>query len=1299
MPFGNPFSGWPAITLALEDWAAQVLSSVAPIALTTAYDGDPVPKRFVGPALLVNNIDTTPPAGSEVGVQLTGNGTLTGAEPHVEAQCKWIRRGDAPGVLGLGVRAELGLEHPLAPPPTGGDQPVLFFELVGQPGQAQPAQIVLTAELRARAGGTAISLDLRLEDAPSPAQVRLGIAIGTPTSHSAKNLAPTGPQQRNTGFLDDADATALGALRMTVRDHGGAAMLNPAGIPRIELFLPGQPGAAPEITVTEAAGLDLELDLELRDAQATVNAGVALRGLPERAGLSIGTGDDVAVGWSGGTTAAPRSARLPELAATVAYAPAAGDPVTLTASLTDVPPGLDVAVGDDLVSVRGDDGGAESPIGTAQVALLTGGQVGPALPDAVWVDVPAASLAADIRGLQAAELAWPAGAPATGHLAFAARRPLTVLVTAPELRARATIDALPHTIDVTADSAAPALDWQASEPITRLEGEVTAILGADDPPTAEVLHVIAAIDAIPAAMTLTGAADRVDLDFGGTPPDLVTATIDLGPATGWTAGEPPPAAPAYDRHVTAELHGIPATLGAQVAPGPDALLTGATVTWSAAAPFGYLVAELAGFALGPVSHLRARVADLAPEFALTYDLDALEFELDVPGGERIGAIHVLAADLPVQPGGAQPRRLDAQVDLSGGGLDVDAVVRGLAGGRAALPTAAAPGRIEAELRLGAPGGFPGGFTPSGPEGRVVAELDGLRISARVQRLPDALAATADLEAIDVHLEGRLEGVHVDADGQLDLFGAMTDLEFDLDVDALPDALDVGVRMAADGTLRSVDYAASAPIDDLDVELWATPPPLLGFQHVRGVLDVPAALGLTMDPIALTAPDGVGGLIRARANREIELPRTQRQGLVARLITTTDPPDPDSLPMAFYGALDSFVARLAHLARFALTDTGARVEFTGAGDPQPIFASIQRRLGPNRLDRLAMARLAVERPASIDVLADTAAMTFGYRLPGPLRPASGTILGDIRSDIEFPYSERDPTFAVPNLTLAGTGGIFTEIATLPAHLEATVTPRTGAATITNRLNGSTLAIPAGWTGTRIDLALDGLVAARNLAATLYGLDWRGQQRWQRISAGRVDLMPSDRDVTGISPADHLVTVHQIGLDPSPANGGQEGLGVALEVPSACRLNASAVISTSAFPRPQSPGAANAATEFGSPTQADLGRWSGFLAARVDPLPPLSNDPLLPVIRDRTTDPPGEWRIVASTPLGPAFIGNTDAVTLSLLASIGITAAAALLGGFLWGPGGFLGGIAIGVLRAEFYTALQVPVFDPLPAGSA
>lgn len=1299
MPFGNPFTGWPAITLALQAWATQLLSSVAPIAMTTASDADPAPKRFVGPALLVNNLDTTPPAGSEVGVQLTGSGTLTGAEPHIEAQCKWIRRGNAPGVLGLGVRGELGLEHPLAPPPTGGDQPVLFFELVGQPGQGQPAQVVLTAELRSRAGGTAISLDLRLEDAPSPAQVRIGIAIGTPTSHSAKNVAPTGPQQRNTGFLDDADADALGALRITVRDHGGAATLNPAGIPRIELFIPGQAGAAPEITVTQADGLDVELDLELRDDQAAVDAGVALRGLPARAALAIGTGDDVAIGWSAGTIAAPRSVRLPELAADVAHVPAAGDPVTLTATVADLPPGLDVAVRDDLVSIRGDDGaGAPSPVGAAQVALLTGAQVGPALPDAVWVDVPAGSLAADIRSLQVAELAWPAGAPATARLEFAARRPLTVLLTAPELRARATIDALPHAIDVTADGAAPSLTWQASEPMSRVEADVTAILGAADPATAEVLHVLGEIAAFPAAITLTGAPDRVDLDFGGAPPDEITAAVDLAPATGWAAGEPPPAAPAYDRHVAAELHGIPASLGARVAPGPDALLTAATVTWSAAGPFGYVVAELDGFVLGPVAHLRARVAELPPALDLTYDVAALEFDLDVAGGDRIGAIHVLASDLPVQPGAARPRRLDAQIDLSGGALDVDAVVRGLEGGRAALPTGAAPGRVEAEVRLGDPGAFPGGFTPSGPEGRVVAVLDGLRISARVDTLPDTLAAVADLEAIDIHVDGRLAGVHVDADGQLDLLGAMTDIEFDVDVDALPDEFDVAVRMAADGTLASAAYTASEAIDDLDVELWATPPPLLGFQHVRAILDVPEALSLTMNPVEFSAPDGLAGLVRARANREIELPRTRRRGLVARLITTADPPDPDSLPMAFYGALDSFVARFSNLARVALTGTGARVELTDPGDPQSIFASIQRRLAPNRLHRMAMARLAVERPASIDVLADLTAMTFGYRLPGPLRPAGGAILGDVRSEIEFAYSERDPTFAVPNLTVAGTGGIFTEITTLPAHLEATVTPRAGAATITNRLNGSTLAIPAGWTGTRIDLALDGLVAVRNIAATLYGLDWRGQQRWQRISAGRVDLMPDDRDGTGVSPGDHLVTVHQFGLDPSPANGGREGMGVALEVPPACRLNAGALISTAAFPRPQSPGAATAATEFSSPTQADLGRWSGFLGARVDPLPPLSDDPIIPTIRDRTTDPPGEWRIVVSTPLGPAFIGNTDMVPLSLLGSIGLTAAAALLGGFLWGPGGFVAGIAVGVLRAEFYTALEPPVTDALPAGS-
>lgn len=1300
MPLGNPFSGWPSIELLLQDWAGQLLSGVAPIALATASDDDPAPKRFVGPAVLVNNLDTTPPAGSEVGVQLTGGGSLTGSQPNVEARIVWTRRGAAPGILGLGVRGEVGLEHPLAPPPTGSDQPVLFFELVGQPGQAQPEQVGLTAELRARNGGMAIALDWRLVNAPSPAQVRIGIAIGTPTSHSAKNLQPGTSGQRNTGFLADADAHTLGALLLTARDHGGAAMLTTSVIPRIEVFLPGQPGAAPEITITEAAGLDLDIDLELRDAQASVDAGVGLTGLPARAALTIGGADgDVAIGWSAGTTAAPRSVRLPELTADIAYAPAAGDPVTLSATVTDLPPGLDVAIESEALEIHGDDGaGGASPIGAVQATLLTGVQVPPVLPDAVWVDVPAGSLAVDVRAVSLVQAGWPAGAAITAQLNLAERRPLTILVTAAALRARATVAALPLSTLVSFDPAAPSLSWQASEPIERVEADVTTVTGADDPATAEVLHVLAEIVTLPAAIILDGAPNQIELDFAGSPPGEITAAIDLGPATGWVAGEPPPAAPAFDRHVEIELHGIPATLGAQIAPGLDALLTGATLGWRAASPFGYVIAELHGFPLGPISHLRARVADLPGTVDLTYDIAAMEFDLAVGGGDRIGAIHVLASDLGVQPGAAQPRRLDAQVDVSGGGFDVDAVVRGLADGVAALPTDAQPGRISAQIRLDDPGGFPGGFTPSGPEGRVVAQLDGMHVSARVDDLPADLAVDADLDAIDLHLEGRLGGVHVDADGQLDLLGTLTDIEFDVDVEELPDELDVEIQMAADGSLTSVAYAASAAIDDLDVELWATPPPLLGFQHIRAILDVPAAIDVGTAPISFSAPDGLAGLVRARANREIELPRTSRGGLVARLITTTDPPDPASLPMAFYGALDSFVARFSNFAGFALTDTGAQVRFTDATDPQRIFASIQRRLGPNRLRRLAMARLNVLRPETIDVLVDLAAMTFGYRLDAPLRPASGEVLGDVRTLIEFPYSERDPTFAVPGLTVAGTGGLFTQITTLPAHLEATITPRTGPGNITNSLNGSTLPIPAGWTGTRIVLDVDGLLAIRGLAATLYALDWRGQQRWQRISAGRVDLRPTDRDANGVSPADHRIVVHQIGLDPSPGNGGREGLGVALEVPSACRLNASALISTAAFPRPQSPGAANAATEFGSPTQADLGRWSGFLGARLDPLPVIIDDPVVPTIRDRTDDPPGQWRVAASTPIGTAFVGNTDAVPLSVLESLALIAAAGLIGGVLWGPGGFVGGIAIGVLRAEFYTVLELPVQNQLPVGS-
>lgn len=288
MPFGNPFTDWPTIDLLLEDWAARLLSSVVPVAMTTANDDDPVPKRFVGPALFVNNLDTLPPAGSEVGTHLSVGGVLTGPEPNVDASFTWTRRGDAPGVLGLGVRAEVGLEHPLAPPPTGSAQPILVFELVGQPGQAQPEQIELTTELRARDGGMAIRLDLRLLNAPSPAQVRLGIAIGTPTAHSAKNLQPGSTGQRTTGFLADEDADQLAALLITASDHGGASMLSPSGIPRIEIFLPGQAGAAPEITVTQADGLDLDLDLELRDAQTSVDAGVGLRGVPEHVGLTIG---------------------------------------------------------------------------------------------------------------------------------------------------------------------------------------------------------------------------------------------------------------------------------------------------------------------------------------------------------------------------------------------------------------------------------------------------------------------------------------------------------------------------------------------------------------------------------------------------------------------------------------------------------------------------------------------------------------------------------------------------------------------------------------------------------------------------------------------------------------------------------------------------------------------------------------------------------------------------------------------------------------------------------------------------
>lgn len=1327
MPLPNPFSGWPTFQFSLPDWGGLLLQPLAPVALTTSTAADPTRQRFVGTLGAAANLDAALPAGSDVGVLVSGTGNVLASPPTLGAEIRWNSRNAAPGLAGLAVRGELGLEQTVLASPGTAARPVLFFELLPEAGAGQAQSIALGVQATQRATSTTLVLLSSAVASPGPVRMRVGVATGVATALPAKNVA-AGGVTTSAAFLDDGGTPSLAdgpsesvaAVELTIADPAGGAV-NLTGQLRVEVVLPTDPAVGPTVTVSGADGLDLDVGLILRDATGALTAQVGAPNLPPLLEVGVTPGAaSTAISWSTGTAAAPRSVRQPELSAQLQLTPATGDAVELVAALTDLPAGLDIEVSETAVAVHGTDGAAPSPVGAIVGTLVSGVQVPPALTDFVWIDVLAASAALHVQHLHGLEVGWGDGVPVTAEVGFTERHPLSGFLTAAGLRASATLDLLPREVSVSIDTATGAVAWAASEPIDEVVVDATIV--TTDEVTGDgtgIVRVAGEIEGIPASLGVTIAADDIHLTCAPAAPERVAATIEFAPPDGWTPGAAPPPLPAFDRHVTAEVSGLPTELQLHATPEFAALTSSpAQLDWQAAGDVEYAVVALDGFALGPITHLRARVGELPPRLSVDLDLDALTFDVRAPGQGRIGALHVQAGDEPVDIGaGAAPRRLDADVDLRGGHVAVDGTIRGLARAQVrALPIGDDASQLDAELRFGAPGAFPGGFTASGPQLRGRLRTDELEATADARSFPDVLSADVDLAALTFDLRLPLLDLDVDATGTIELLGTSYSVDADLRAPAVPNRLEVSVtRDETTGDLTEIDYEAASRFEDLLLEVEAIPAPILGMQHARAILDLPPTMHLDLESPRLDAVGGIDAFVRARSTTDVPLPTTSRTGQILRVVTVPEAPAQDSLSLGQFGFVEAACAKVRAFEGFRTQGSagpagglralrGPRLRFARPGEAERVFASIQRRLGTNRLLRLAQANLGFLRPRQVDLLLTPGSMgEVGVDFGTPLRTTGATTLGDFVVRLEHPYvgtpggppvGERDPAFVVANQQLAGIGSLRGTIAAVPAHLEVALTTLgpfgTAATPLTVSGSGQSIGIPAGWGGTRVDLRLNGNLAVRDISATLYGLDWRREQRWQRITAGRVDLQPTGR-TDGITSSLRTVTLHQFGLEPSVGNGGDTGTGIALSVPSNCRANVAAVISSAAFPRPATATAPSPpAGPFGSPVQVDLGRLSGFLGVRIGP----GLVDQLPTVADAVAGL-GEWRIVAATPIGAAFLGNTAIVPLSLIEHLGIAVAAVLIGELFLGPVGWWLGLGVGILEVKYFTALEAPVLAARP----
>lgn len=596
----------------------------------------------------------------------------------------------------------------------------------------------------------------------------------------------------------------------------------------------------------------------------------------------------------------------------------------------------------------------------------------------------------------------------------------------------------------------------------------------------------------------------------------------------------------------------------------------------------------------------------------------------------------------------------------------------------------------------------------------------LAVDATITDLPPGIDVTAEegvvtLQSSDGAVGSQIGGVSARAAGTLALDGTATAFDATLDAADLPAQATIRTTRSAAGVLSLIDYVASTALPAVEVDAQLTPAPVLGMQHVRAALDLPRALTVDLRLASVDAPDGLAAFVRARARTDVPLPTTRRDAQIVRGITVPAAPSPQAVALGPFGFLEAACAKVQAIRRVELRAVGPRggvrplrgprITLAGAGVEERVVATLQRRTGPRALQRLARAELRFARPERIDLLLTPgAAGEVGVRLPGPLRPVGDApTLGAFAVRLEPAYDERDPASTVAGLVTAGVGGINGTIVAVPAHLEVAIsafgaeTAQPTPITIRDPRSTATLSVPAGFSGHRIDAFLDGNLAVRNINATLYGLDWQREQRWQRIRAGRLDVQPTGR-VDGRTPSTHRLTVHQFGVTPAPANGGDDATGIALTIPPSCPLNASAVITSAAFPRsaalPTTPSGPTAA--FGAPVQIDLGRLTGFLGVRVGP----SALEQLPDVA-RVVGADSEWRIVAATPLGPAFLANTGVVALSLIEHLGLSVACLLVGGMLVLPTlgtSWIAGFAAAVLTTEYFTARKPPELAPLPTAA-
>lgn len=1324
MPLPNPFAGWPTFSFSLQQWADLLLQPLAPVALTTFYAADPARRRFVGTLGGAANLDVALPAGSDVGVLVSGTGNVLAAPPTLGAEIRWNSRNAAPGIAGLAVRGEIGLEQTVLAG-GGGDRPVLFFELLPDAAAGQAQSITLGVEATQRASSTTLVLLSSAVASPGPVRMRVGVATGTPVAQQAKNVAAGGVTTTAT-FMDDGGQPSLAdgggevaALELVLSNPAGGAV-NLPGQMRVEVTIPTDPAAGPVVKVSGADGLDLDVAVILRDDTGELRAQLTAPALPPLLQVEVTPGAaGTSIAWSTGTSAAPRSVRQAVLGATLDLTPAAGDPVRVAATLTDLPPGVDVVVADGSVTVHGVSGAAPSPVGTAQGTLITGLQVPPALTDFVWIDALAASAALHIQGLHTLEAAWATGAPITAHVGFGERRALSAFLTAAGLRANATVDPLPLDATVSVDTASGTAQWAASDPVEALSLDATIV--TTDEVTGDgtgIVRVAGAIEGIPTGLTANVALDDVALTFTPEAPDRVAATVQLAPPDGWVPGEAPPPLPAFDRTIDAELTGLPDAMHLRATPDLAAITAGAAdLDWQASGDLAYGVVALDGFALGPVGHLRARIGELPPRLSVELDLTTLTFDVRATNQGRIGAIHVQASDEPIIAGaGAAPRRLDADIDLRGGHVAVDGTIRGLERAQIRALPVGGGNELDVDVRFGDPGAFPGGFTASGPQLNGRVRTDALEGTVDARSFPDLLSAQADLGALTFDLRLPLLDLDVDANGSIDLLGTTYEFVGDVRTPAVPNRIQATVtRDETTGDLTEISYEAAARFEDLLVELEATPAPVLGMQHGRAVLSLPATMHIDLEQPRLDAVGGIDAFVRVRSTTEVPLPTTGRTGQILRVVTVPEAPSAESLALGQFGFVEAFCAKIRAFEGFRTRGQagpagglrelrGPRLRFARPDEPERVFASIQRRLGPNRLQRLAQANLGFLRPEQIDLLLTPGTMgEIGVDFGAPLRTTGATTLGNfvVRLEPSYvgtpggpPVGERDPAFVVPNLQIAGIGEVRGTVAAVPAHLEVAITSLGAFGTVPTPLtvsgSGQSIGIPSGWGGSRVDLRLDGNLALRDLAATLYGLDWRREQRWQRINAGRIDIQPSGR-TDGRTPSLRTITLHQFGLEPSVGNGGDTGTGIALSIPSDCPANVAAVIRSAAFPRPATAAApTNPTGAFGAPVQVDVGRLTGFLGVRIGP-GLLDQLPL----EVESVGAASQWRIVAATPIGAAYIGNTGIVPLSLIGSIGIAAAAILIGDVFLGPVGWWLGLGVGILEVKYFTALEAPLLAQRP----